>query len=73
MLLQKKIKALCLFLPVFYLIDVSVDNPNPEPDMAKIKSQAEKYLETIKLVENNNRKYSFRDKESKKRFSNLLK
>lgn len=47
--------------------------PNPEPDMTKIKSQAEKCLETIELVEGNNRKYTFRDKESKKRFGNLLK
>lgn len=47
--------------------------PNTEPDMTKIKSQAEKCLETIKLVEGNNRKYAFRDKESKKQFGSLLK
>lgn len=47
--------------------------PNTEPDMTKIKSQAKKCLKTIKLVEGNNRSYAFRDKESKKRFGNLLK
>lgn len=47
--------------------------PNTEPDMGKIKSRAKKCLETIELVENNNRKYAFRDKESKKQFGSLLK
>lgn len=47
--------------------------PNTEPDMTKIKSRAKKCLETIELVETNNRKYAFRDKESKQKFGNLLK
>lgn len=47
--------------------------PNTEPDMGKIKSRAKKCLETIELVESNNRNYAFRDKESKERFGNLLK